>query len=344
MNFHEFFNILQKSSVMEGFDKILDSLRLLDGMILIPRDVDGGIYNFLPLISGSKIGGDDVEFIEFKKVGELRPIVGIDSSVVPVAESRDGFVVGVKGSVVYNKDDYFEVCSIGPIPIYISLSLVNFYRVNFGYSTNYLRRAALDVSYAKRFAVDLFEKIILNNVIDIYSNIIVLIDGSLFGISKASGYNPHSLFRSLVKKGISLVGISKRSNLLKKYPDLYIYVVSREFPGGLRLPKFLIGSRYRFFETFIARFGLVGFPFRVDVFRVGESVSVLNEIYSSINSDSGYPEVLKESHILSKFSRFEVIALRKLLESFGANYKYTYKVRDLIFGAYNRALNDGGGL
>ncbi len=342
MNFHEQFKSIQERAFKPKFDVLVDLLDRIEGEIFIPRDVDGGIFNFLPLLGFSDGGDVGLEFIEFSKLENPRPLAGIDSSVVPIAESRDGFVLGVKGAVVIERRDGYEVITIGPLPIYISLKLVDTYSSITLLPKSYIRRAALDIGYAKRFAIDLFESMLLRNVVEGYRDLVILVDGSLISpFLRRNNAMINSIFRAR-DNNISIVGLSKKSKLLKKYPELYRITVSQGFPGALKVPNFIF-KRPSPFKVYISLFNISGVPFRVDLPRDEDPNIVLSEIFSSSISNLGYPEVLKESHILSKISRFEVIVLRRVLEMRGAKFHYTEKLRDMLFGGFNKSSSKWGG-
>ena len=335
MNFHEQFKSIQERTLDLGLNFLVDLLGHLDGEALIPRDIDGGVFNFLPLLAYTGKRDDSLEFIEFGRISRSRSLIGIDSSVVPIAESRDGFVLGVKGSIVMEHLDGYEVVRVGPFPIYISLKLVDVYSSLTGFPKGYIKRAAMDIGYAKRFTIDIFEMMLLNNVVENYRDALVLIDGSLVGsFLRYDSSVVKSVYKS-GKRNISIVGLSKKSRLLKKYPELYRIVVSYGVPGALKVPNFII-KRFVPFSIFISVFTYSGVPFRVDLVRGDDPNIVLNEIFSSSLSNVGYPEVLKESHILSKISRFELIVLRRVLEAKGARFFFTEKLRDVLFGGFNR--------
>jgi hypothetical protein len=142
---------------------------------------------------------------------------------------------------------------------------------------------------------------------------------------------------------ISVVGLSKKSKIFKKYPELFAIMLSRAEPIYLRVPHYLarLGRACEYIDTFIVKFSSIGFPFRVDIVREGRYHTILNEIFSSSINEYGYPEVLKEAHILSKLSRFEMLALRRFIEVLGGNFHDSFRLRDIIFGAFNSSHGDG---
>ena len=111
----------------------------------------------------------------------------------------------------------------------------------------------------------------------------------------------------------------------------------------VKIPKMrsLEGAPY---TVYVGIFRLAGVPMRVDLAKIPGSseVDVLNYVYSSSHTSSGYLEVLKEAHILSKISRGEVIGLKQYVEAeFGINFIESFSLRDVLFGAFNSGLGGG---
>jgi hypothetical protein len=341
MNFHEYFTRHQVEVETGDFYRFLEVLHYLDDEVLIPRDIDGGVFNFLPLLVNSSNEGYITDFVEFSRMELSRPLVGIDSSVVPIAESRDGFVLGLKGTIIVERGGGYEVVRVGPMPMYISLKLVEFYSKLSFLPKSLIRRAAVDIGWAKKFAVSVFEDTLVSRVVESYSGVVVLMDGSLS--SPFLGYRNRMVELCDVarEKNISIVGLSKKSRLLKRYPELYSFVLYKGLPGAIKVPGFIIKRKIPF-SIYISLFSVPGVPFRVDLFINEAQEVVLNEIFSSSLSNIGYPEVLKEAHILSKISKFELIALKKFLEMKGARFVATEKLRDVLFGEFNRSGSWGG--
>ncbi len=335
MKIHELINIHSNKRLESN--PIIDSLEYLDGEILIPRDVEDGIFNFLPLFKEETKEGSFFSFKQFHKVNLNKKIIGIDSSIIPIAESKNGFVLGLKGSVVVEFKKSYEVVVIGPIPIYISLENIRLFTERLGYPEAFIRKASLDIGYAKKLAVDIFETNILVRTLERYEDSIILIDGSLSKPFKYGRERFSYMFNIAKSHDNSLVGISKKSRLMKKYPLLYNIVLTYSVPGALKVPSFMV-KRNSTFSIFISLFKASGLPFRVDIPTGIDSSHILNQIYSSSITPIGYPEVLKESHILSKFSHFEVLVLKRYLEFRGAHFVNTERLRDMIFGAFNKQM------
>ena len=315
---------------------IVDTLKYLDGEVLIPREVEDGIFNFTPFFGGEEDEEPLTNFHPFHKVERYRKIIGMDSSVIPVAESKDGFVLGLKGSVVIEFKDSYEVVVLGPTPIYISLKNTKIFTDSLGYPKGFVKRASLDIGYAKKLAIDVFEAKILMNILEEYRDSIILLDGSLAGSFKYDKERFSHVLNLAKLHDNFLAGISKKSKLMKRYPYFYKIAISHGVPGAIEIPKFIIKKNF-LFSVFISLFKGSGLPFRVDIPLNEDPVSILNQIYSSSITPVGYPEVLKESHILSKFSRFEILVLKRYLEFRGAYFVNTERLRDMIFGAFNKS-------
>lgn len=335
MKIHESINNIHLDHQVNT-DFIVDTLEYLDGEVLIPRDVEDGVFNFMPFFGNEEDNASLFKFYTFHKIEQRRKIIGIDSSVIPIAESKDGFVLGLKGSVVVELDGSYEVVVLGPAPIYISLKSAKIFTEYLGYPEMFVKRASLDIGYAKKLAIDVFETRILMNTLDKYSSSIILIDGSLVGSFKYSRERFSYVLNLAKSHNNSLAGISKKSRLMKLYPYFYKVAMSYGVPGALEVPRFVV-RKTSLFSIFISLFKASGLPFRVDIPLNENSIYILNQIYSSSITPVGYPEVLKESHILSKFSRFEVLVLKRYLEVRGAYFVNTERLRDMIFGAFNKS-------
>ena len=317
-------------------DFIFDTLEYLNGEVLIPREVEDGTFNFLPFFGDEEDEMSSINFHPFHKVERYRKIIGMDSSVIPIAESKDGFVLGLKGSVVIEFNDSYEVVVLGPTPIYISLKNIKIFTDFLGYPKEFVKRASLDIGYAKKLAVDVFETKILMNILEEYKDSVILLDGSLVGLFKYGKERFSHVLNLANLHNNFLAGISKKSRLMKRYPYFYKVTMSHGVPGALEIPKFIIKKNF-LFSIFISLFKSSGLPFRVDIPLNENPISILNQIYSSSITPVGYPEVLKESHILSKFSRFEILVLKRYLEFRGAYFVSTERLRDMIFGAFNKS-------
>lgn len=334
MKFQEYFKKVHSYGLRIDF--IIRSLGYLKNEVLIPSDVEDNVFNFIPLFYNDVDNGLFINFHRFKKTDVDKRIIGIDSSVVPIAESKDGFVLGLKGSVVIESNRSYEVMSIGPVPIYISPKTVKIITEVFGYSISHVKRDFLDLEYTKRLAINIFETGLIANALESYENSIVLIDGSLGGPFKECKERFSYLYHLAKLGGNSIVGISKKSKFMKKYPYFYKMVLSHSVPGAVEIPWTII-KRTLPYRVFISIFRVSGLPFRVDIPGKEDYIDVLNQVYSSTITPVGYPEVLKESHILSQISRFEVMLLRRYLEVKGAYFVSTEKLRDMIFGAFNNS-------
>jgi len=98
------------------------SLSLLRETKIIPRE-EQIVYSYLPLFDGVKknnVYGD--LFYRFKKVTLEHHLIGVDASIVPLAESDKGYVFALRGaSVKYDleKDDYIIYLE-GPYIFYLT--------------------------------------------------------------------------------------------------------------------------------------------------------------------------------------------------------------------------------
>ncbi len=344
MNFHD-------GSITEttDIDKLLrhifvKSFELLRSKSIVARDPNGGVGDLTPLFlaDGASIDGYDILGLEY--VESPMSVVGIDSSIVVMGESSDGFLFGLKGVIVSEYMENYEVHKIGPIPIFFNEAFISEVSKIAGVGPLYFHlRNYTDISLAKRVLISFFEYLLIRFANRMFMDSIIVLDGSLSMLRLYSSVATRVLLRNLSLNNNSLVGISKKTKLARKYPWLFSLVVRSPYPCVVKIPKMgsLGGAPY---TVYVGVFRLGGVPMRVDLARFsnGSEVDVLNYIYSSSHTSSGYLEVLKEAHILSKISRGEVIGLKQYVEAeFGINFIESFSLRDVLFGAFNSGLGGG---
>ncbi|MEM0057000.1 MAG: DNA double-strand break repair nuclease NurA [Candidatus Geothermarchaeota archaeon] len=322
-------------STLTQIQKLLDLLSHLDGAILIPRGLNDDVFNYLPLINGidNDLIVNDATVHRLTKVKSNKTIVGIDSSVVPIAESIDGFILAVKGCIVIEKTHSFENILFGPYPIYISTRNTSTLLKEFQITGEIFKRAPYEVSVAKRLSIEIVEKLLLSIAFNYIDNSLVLIDGPLTRIMSTCrsllGYNGTNNI---------IVGFIKKSKMIKSFPFLFKLALSLGYECAIELPY----SQNKSIKSFIVLLAKGGLPFRVEVLNYGTCIKeVLDTIYSSTITPIGYPEVLRCAHVFSKISQLETIALIGLMEKYGAKYVSCERLRNILFGPFDKHLAGG---
>lgn len=312
----------------------------------IPRDPDGLSYNYLPLLKNSnEINLDKYEvifldeYIHQEPTYYKIPIIGIDSSIIPIAESSKGIVFGLKGTAICENQSSYSMLRIGPIPIYITKNI--FKRILELMGINNIDVNYLNILNIKRFLIDIFEYVLIEKAITNFPNSIIILDGSLSSIYRRSLWLARNIYSLVKRKSCSIVAIPKKSVLMRRIPEVFGLVLSLGRPCAIKVSgKFLRDTIN--YHVYITLFKTTGIPFRVDISKYNSigCENILHILALHKFTVNGYPEVLKEAHIFSKLSRNEIIVLRHLIERNGGKLISTFKLRDSLFGGFNML---GGG-
>lgn len=319
-------------SVSMQIQKVLDMLNHLNGTILVPRGSGDDVFDYSPLMDyvGDNLTANDATIYRLVRVKSDKAVVGVDSSVIPIAESIDGFVLAVKGCIVAERAHSFETLLLGPYPIYISDKNINTLMREFRIAKEALRRAPYEISAAKQLSIEIIEKLLLTITFNYINDSIVLIDGPLTRIT-----NVHRCLADYSNINNVVVGFVKRSKVVKRFPFIFKLILSLGYECAIELPWPQNGP----IKSLVVLLAKGGLPFRVEILNNGAHVKdVLDIIYSSAITSIGYPEVLRCAHIFSRISRLEIITLIGLMEKYGAKYVTCEKLRDMLFGPFNKHL------
>lgn len=344
MNFHD-------KTITTGTKKVDDllrnifwaSLEYIRDSNLVSRDYSGNPGDLTPLFLSDGATADGYELVPLQYSGGKVPIVGIDSSILLIGESSGGYLFSLKGSIISEFKDIYSVYRVGPFPLFYSLETFSLISELVGLSNAFVRWGySQDPSVAKRVLIAFFEFILIRLANRLHRDSVIVLDGSLAFLRLLSGASIRSLYNDLSIYGNSLVGVSKRTRLVRKYPRLFSVVARSPYPCVVRIPK-QGGFGFSPYRVYVGVFRVGGVPMRVDVGLTGmDSINILNYMHSASHTSSGYLEVLKEAHILSKTSRGEVICLKQYVESeFGVKFIDTFSLRDVLFGAFNSVLGGG---
>lgn len=343
MNIHE----LTTTNKIKTFDELLrnifeSSLESIKGSNLVSRDNNGNPGDLTPLFlsDGAAVNGYDLIPLQYSD-NEV-PIVGIDSSIILVGESSEGYLFSLKGCVISEYKNNYNIYRVGPFPLFYNEKTLSMIRKITGFTGSYVRLwYSLDPSTAKRILIAFFEFILIRLANSLFTDSVIVLDGSLALFNLLSENNIKSIYNELSSCGNSLVGLSKKTRLVRRYPWLFSIVAKSPYPCVIEIPgQRALGDML--YKVYIGVFRVGGVPMRVDVGLHGmDHNNILNCVFSASHTSSGYLEVLKEAHILSKISRGEVIGLKQYVESeFGVRFIGTFNLRDVLFGAFNSALGD----
>ncbi len=315
----------------------------LRGKLLIPRTV-ASTYTLKPLLIQSlKMNGGRFSVSQLERLPSKREVLGIDSTAIPIAESREGILLAARASLIRRtlNEDY-GVERVGPILAYITERTLNELRSELVASRRIMRLAPVDPWYSKQIIMTILENWLLWRAVSTSWEAIILVDGSLRpSIIKLRNYPIQNIIREAERRGNTLIGVSKRSKLFKWCPGKLMKLAEEEPPSAVEVPeahrylKNLLGNVY------FALLSKDGMPLRVDVSLYEETpLQRLNELYSSDYVYRGYPETLRRAHVFSKLSKTERIGLRSSLRLFDARLIPAEKERVLLFGAFCGAARD----
>jgi len=306
------------------------SLESLRGRVVIPRD-DSILYSYIPLFNGVSINtlyGD--RFYRFRKVPLSHLIIGIDASIIPIAESDEGYIFGLRGATVkyFPRIERYSIYLEGPFIFYFTRDILD--HLEGFVSRKVLKSLPLIVNYiyAKKIILSVYEWLLIKNIVESSSNSIILIDGVV-----EPRFINNSFYISILelanRNNNFLLGISKRSRYLKYFSDI---TSSLKILGLEGMIEIQVPGKY-YSKVYIGLFRRGGYPFRIDV-NIDTPIEIINEVYSTKLNIVGYPEVLKESHVLSKLSHRDAMLLRALLAKEGVRLEYSEPYREAILGAY----------
>jgi len=323
-------------------DILMETLKSVRGKSVVALSPNSGFSDLSPLFLYDGADIDDGAVIKLSGGLSDYTVVGLDSSIVLVGEACDGFLFGIKGAFVAEVGGEYRIHRFGPFPFYYNDEVVSVISRLDGFtSLRMLWRRYPDLSMAKRLTIIFFEYLLAELASSMYRDSLIVIDGSL-SMMRFLGL---SILKNLIDmvggSGGHLIGVAKRTRLVRRFPWLFSAVARAGEPCVVRVP---IDGLDNFYEVFIGVFRPGGVPLRVDVASSGgDSVKVLNNIYSAGHTSHGYLEVLKEAHIVSKMSTGEVIALKRFLEDrYDVRFINSFGLRDVIFGAYNCSLGGNG--
>ncbi|MEM0381929.1 MAG: DNA double-strand break repair nuclease NurA [Nitrososphaerota archaeon] len=229
--------------------------------------------------------------------GCVSDVVAIDSSVVRVAESRAGPIVGLRAAVVHRSKGV-SVKVIGP-----------FLRL--------IRPVSLQsVGHEIREELRYFERLVQLWALSNIQGGIYLFDGTLMAGFDRSGQLLQSILDMAERAGGTILAFSKESLLARggiesqpKDDGLvppYVHDLTEAAMymwSGLRC----VGG------VFLTRLAPSLYPFRVDAYPRDRGLDALSSLLSSDALIHGYPETLILAHAHATFSWMDVVAMRGAL-------------------------------
>ena len=330
----------QESDLEEVTQIFKESLLLLANETLIPRT--SYRYTIRPLITNCYVEcTEDDSVIKIKRLKTTKPVIGIDSTCITLAESKKGLVLAIRASIVTLNSKYFFIKRVGPAIVYITEETINWLSEQLSFPKIYLRMAPVDPRYAKKLLMESLELLMLHETVSFYDNCIILRDGSLKEPEIQYKKFPfRKIVRNALRRDNIIIGISKRSNLFK-WCFSYLSKLSKVPPPvAIAIPD---ATRYfddLWGDVYFALFDNRGIPLRVDILSILEPESCLNLLYSSDLFRTGYPETLRRAHIYSKIVSSERLSLQLSLAKYCLRFVHCERERELLFGAFNKTTGD----
>ena len=269
--------------------------------------------------------------VKIKAIHEATNVAAIDSSCVLIGETSEGSIYSAKCCLVLS--------CIGKSLIHFKVGPMLFYIDNDVSKSSIIEKrlwnfALLDPATTKRMIRIRIERIMQNQISKLFSNTIILVDGSL---KRSLFEDEHNGFNTILQNcktgGNQLVGISKTtklkvldkfsSSLMRRNDACYIdvsYIVKR-------LVSNIIG------HSLLAKLSPNGLALRTDV--LNDPSEVLGRLVTNDVIVNGYPETLRLAHHVSTFTTTEMTCLKGLiLSKFGAKEIMCEDVRRTLLGTF----------
>jgi len=304
--------------------------------VLVPS-APSSTYTLRPLFSNTTEEPQPTKVEHLRCRGRRKQVVGIDSTCVPLAESIRGVLYAARVCRVTFTGERFVVDRFGPLLVYMTAETVSDLFSELSRPQRRFEVPTPTSRYSAKIIMTMLERWLLSKTVDESSDSLVLVDGPLspteFELRTAS---LGRILRRASERRNRVIGVSKSSKLFKiSYGKMIALSRSLkpavvEVSTGKRLLRGVLG------RVFLGYLSHDGVPLRIDVSmhddRPLESVEIL---VSSDQMAYGYPETLRQAHILCKLSASEKIGLRASLRSFDAVLIPSERARDIIFGPFN---------
>ncbi len=311
------------------------SLSRAGGKVFIPR-LPRAQYSYSPLIARADIEVPESLHV-LQKVDWDGVVYAVDASIVPLAEGVEGVVMGIRSAVVeYDMlNGSTRVRVDGPHAVYLYPELLRELAglTIFDGSTKTVILG--DMGIARRVLLSVYEYSVVARLVSGIESGVVLIDGLLgHGVVRPDIYR--YVVEEASRRGVHIVGISKRSRLVKRHVSILNYFRSMDIDGVSRVKGGAKG-----FYTYLGFLNVSsGYPFRIDV-SIGSGEEVLDIIYSLPSNPTGYPSVLVEAHTLSKLGAKDIVGLIFQLASKGVKLRMSIPYRPHVLGSVEGGRDEG---
>jgi hypothetical protein len=271
------------------------------------------------------------EFKQFEATKDVIDMCAVDSGVVNLGCTEKGIIIAIRGAIVFQTKDNYNLIKVGPVTKYVSTkNRVNileeigssmgksdfFVKVDDQTGKKTIKSGSTDLNQFQDRLRNFFERKLQKYAVSHLENGIALFDGSL----TTNTWDTPQAYMEKIKDETqshnnSIVAISKKSTLEVGGINIS-YALDDTNLAGYRKLKSVDNrsSKNRSLGTiFVCRFGMGGPSFRVDVCpspATPRCEDRLYAFYSNCRMNLGYPVLLKRAHIHSVFTKSEVLALQ----------------------------------
>lgn len=277
-------------------------------------------------------GGDA---LPLEPSGVRVPVVACDMSTVKIADSVEGGLWSVRGSIVRKNVSGLEVMLVGPFvytasPRNVDMILSSLFDV-LGVDG---KTPSFHQTTAPKLVGNLFEKVLQLHASQILEGGILLLDGAL---TAGPADSPVEVVARIVesshRNGIGVAAFSKSTTLTLQGRNILSVAGSMTPPYVVKLPPRKT-ERWPVYcgSIYVAHLSPRYFPFRVDV-SAADDVTLLNHLLSSEAIIYGYPESLILAHQLAKLTRLDILSICARLEALHKiKFTQTPSLRSILFG------------
>jgi hypothetical protein len=280
--------------------------------------------------------------IELRSLKDGTPIVAIDVSILGLGETENGIIYAIRGTVVSREEERYRYSRLGPLLFHINITENEIIKERKTTEHTILSAGigrSNPTSICKRL-LTVFETMLKTKVAKMYTNAILLWDGSLIVPSAEEEIRANNLLMQLAReRRNSIVGVSKKTylfslrgsrNPLQAYPKPCLLDIDSIVQ---RTQRFLLLGK-----VYVAKLASDGLLFRLDVDKELPKADRITAVERMIGNDltqDGYPETLRLAHIFSKFNATEVIGMHRFLdENYSLRILEYPNIRRILFGPF----------
>ncbi|MCS7110317.1 MAG: DNA double-strand break repair nuclease NurA [Candidatus Caldarchaeum sp.] len=304
------------------------------------------ILRNMPLIYSEPHATQDIEHdvLELSAAVETIPlhpsrqtvtVVACDMSTVKLAETAEGPVWAVRGSIISRTKEEVKAFVVGPFAYTASAANIKNLLATLYTALDINRKQpSFSLSAAPKLVGNLFERILQLHAARFMRGGILLLDGSLTVGPLDSPLEAVSKIVEVAKQqGLGVAAFSKSTTLTLRGRSILSYLADVKPPYLIRIPVHDL-SRWRVCKgtVYVSRLSQGYFPFRVDASSKESDAELFNALLSSEPIIYGYPESLILAHQLAKISRFDMISTRASLENLlNIRFIHTAGIRTSLF-------------